>query len=189
MPPPPSPTTPRPPLSSQPCSFCIASSCFSKAPGPSGPQGTYNSWSLCLDLSSPTLLRPAASCHLWGKSIVPSTERISLITQSKVAPFPSHKVTRAHHPVLSSSQLSSLSEIIMFIYFFPFFLSVSPYENIRSMRVRPALSTKHVLNQYLTMNGLLRPEDHFCPGFSQLALQDGEPEWKQPDSPEASVPG
>lgn len=81
------------------------------------------------------LLWILAGCFLplVGRLNGPSTERPSLSTQSKAATFPSHSHSLPNHPPLSSSQPSPVSEIVTF-YLFPCFLSVSPYENIRSRR-------------------------------------------------------
>lgn len=118
---------------------------------PLRPQGGYARRSLCLDCSSGYLL--AASYHWWVDSMVPATERPSLSTQSKAATFPSHSHCLPNHPPLSSSQPSPVSEIVTF-YFFPCFLSVSPYENIRSRRANLTPSIDYVFNKCLTTKDL-----------------------------------
>ena len=112
---------------------------------------------------------------------------------STVVTFPSLTVTLEHIALLSL--LPSIHLSLKLSCLMTFFLA---YCQSLSTRIKDlceqdlAPSTEYVLNKYLTMKGpllsLLGPEDYFFPGFSQLALQGGELEWKQPDLPEADVP-
>lgn len=126
------------PLSSRPSSSPLTTSCSSKARA---------CWGLCLDRLFPILAELAASYYLWIDSGVPSTKGPFLAPRPKQPatpspPFPSHSPHRAHH----SWKLS-------YLLFFSCLLSVSPYESVRSVRVRHSTQPR-IYSQYVFDNEL-----------------------------------